>query len=432
MNIAVIGTGYVGLTTALMLCELNHQVVCADTHTAKLKQLKSNRLPLHEPGLKEVLNRHLSRRSLSFTSDTGQAVRESDILFITVGTPSKSDGFTDLNQIKKVAETIGLNQNGYKIVVNKSTAPVGTCQNIHRWILKRQPRYIPVDVVCNPEFLREGSALYDALHPDRIVIGSDNTEAARSVRDLYDSIPCPKMMTGLRTAELIKYSANAFLAMKISFINEIARLCDSHGVDVADVSTGIGLDRRIGSRFLKAGIGWGGSCFPKDLASLGHMFEQAGLSPRILQAVRQVNETQVEYYLRRLEERLGDVRGKTISILGIAFKPDTDDIREAPAIKVIQALHQKGAFLRAYDPVVFRHRNPAGLPVTVCGEMSEAFEDSDCIFLMTEWKNFLHFDWKSHRHRMRTPLIIDGRNVLDQKALIQCGYLYYGMGKAGL
>ncbi|WP_229752055.1 UDP-glucose dehydrogenase family protein [Marinithermofilum abyssi] len=412
-----------------MLCELNHQVVCIDTDTAKLKQLKSNRIPFHEPGLEELLNRHLSRGSLSFTSDTGQGVRESDILFITVGTPSKSDGSTDLSQIKNVAETIGSNQNGYKVVVNKSTAPVGTCEKVHRWILERQPRKLPVDVVCNPEFLREGKALYDALHPDRVVIGAENGKAARFIRNLYDAISCPKMMTGLRTAELIKYSANAFLAMKISFINEIGRLCDAHGVDVTDVATGIGLDSRIGSRFLKAGIGWGGSCFPKDLASLVHMFEQADLSPRILEAVRQVNDTQVEYYLRQLEERLGDVRGKTISILGIAFKPDTDDIREAPAIKVIQALHKKGAFLKAYDPVVFIHRAPTGLPVTLCSEMSETFEDSDCIFLLTEWKNFLHFDWKSHRHRMRTPLIIDGRNALDQNALTQYGYIYYGIGR---
>lgn len=429
MKIAVIGMGYVGITTALFFCQKKHQVIGVDTDTAKLEQLRNGRLPLYEPELEKVLAHQLSQQSISFTSDIEQAVKTCHILFITVGTPSKPDGFTDLRFIKEVARSIGRYQNAYKIVVMKSTVPVGTSEKVREWIMKNQTRPLPVDVVCNPEFLREGTALYDALHPDRIIIGAERTDAAQAIKNLYASIPSPILITNLRTAEMIKYTANAFLALKISFINEIGRLCDAYGVDVGDVADGIGFDHRIGRAFLNAGIGWGGSCFPKDISSLRHMFKVKNLKPEILPAVVKVNETQITYYIQQLEKLLGSVKGKNISILGIAFKPNTDDIREAPALKVIQKLHRKGARLKAYDPVVFKHRQ-LQLPAKICTDLDDAFKGSDCIFLLTEWDTFLRIDWKANLPLMRTPLIIDGRNALDGQTLRQIGYTYYGIGKS--
>ncbi|MDN4594152.1 UDP-glucose dehydrogenase family protein [Polycladomyces subterraneus] len=428
MNIAVIGMGYVGITTALLFCKLKYKVVGVDTNASKLEQLQKGRLPLYEPGLEELLNRHLTQHTIAFTSDIEQAVKTCDIIFITVGTPSKADGFTDLRYIKEVAGSIGRYQNAYKIVVMKSTVPVGTSEKVREWVIENQSQPFSVDVVCNPEFLREGMALYDALHPDRIIIGAERAEAAEKIKYLYTSIASPKLITRLRTAELIKYTANAFLALKISYINEIGRLCDAHGVDVGDVADGIGMDQRIGRAFLNAGIGWGGSCFPKDIASLMHMFEQKNIKPDILPAVQRVNETQVTYYIQRLEKLLGGVQGKNISVLGIAFKPNTDDIREAPAMKVIQKLHQKGAYLKVYDPVVFKHRQ-LQLPAMVCTKVEEAFEESDCIFLLTEWDSFVQMNWEQYLPLMKTPMIMDGRNALDGHALRQIGYMYYGIGK---
>lgn len=430
MNIAVIGLGYVGITTALLFCKLKHKVIGVDNDASKLEQLQKGRLPMYEPGLEELLNRHLTQHTLAFTSDIEQAVKTCDILFITVGTPSRAGGLTDLTNVKEVAVSIGRYQNAYKIVVTKSTVPIGTSEKVRQWILEHQSHPFPVDVVCNPEFLREGTALYDALHPDRIIIGSERAEAAQVIKNLYASIRSPKLITRLRTAELIKYTANAFLALKISFINEIARLCDAHGVDVGDVACGIGMDHRIGKAYLNAGIGWGGSCLPKDNASLMHMFEQKNIKPEILPAVQRVNETQVAYYLQRLEMLLGGIRGKNISIMGIAFKPNTDDIREAPAMTVIRKLHQKGAFLKVYDPVVFKHRK-LDLPAKVCTNLEEAFRGSDCIFLLTDWDFFTQMNWEPYLPLMNTPLIMDGRNALDGHALRQMGYMYYGIGKSG-
>lgn len=429
MKITVIGSGYVGLTTALMFCELGNKVICMDKDKNKLENLRIGQIPIYEPGLENLLKKHLAKESIYFTSKIKSSVEGSDIIYITVGTPSKEDGSSDLRFVEEVAQSIGYYQNGPKIVVNKSTVPVGTGERVKEWIITSQRKPFQVSIVSNPEFLREGTALYDALHPDRIVIGSDHHSAASIVKDLFQSIDCPKIITKLRTAELIKYTANAFLAMKISFINEISRLCDSDGVEVSDISYGIGLDHRIGPAFLKAGIGWGGSCFPKDIASLIYMFEQAKIKPKILRAIQEVNEEQITYYIEQLKQRIGHIENKNISILGVSFKPNTDDIRESPSIKVMTILQKSGAKIKVYDPIAMKNLKDLLPDVTECKEYEELFLDSDCIFLLTEWKEFLNLDWKKAYKMMKNPVIIDGRNVLDYKRLKEIGFTYYGIGR---
>lgn len=429
MRISVIGSGYVGLTTALMFCELGNKVTCVDNDKNKLEVLRIGQIPIYEPGLENLLKKHLAKEYIYFTSNIQKAVEEVDVIYITVGTPSSEEGSSDLRFVKEVAQSIGSYQNGPKIVVNKSTVPVGTGENVKEWIIASQCKPFPVSIVSNPEFLREGTALYDAMYPDRIVIGSDDDFAASVIKELFRSIDCPKLITNLRTAELIKYTANAFLAMKISFINEISKLCDATGVEVNDVSHGIGLDHRIGPDFLKAGIGWGGSCFPKDISSLIYMFEQAKIDPKILKAVKEVNEEQVIYYIDQLERKIGDIKDKTISILGVAFKPNTDDIRDSPAIKVIKKLNGRGARIKVYDPIALKHIKGLLPHVHECTEYEELFHDSDCIFLLTEWKEFLNLDWKKAYEMMKNPVIIDGRNALNHKSLREIGFTYYGIGR---
>lgn len=429
MNISVVGSGYVGLTTALMFCELGYHVICVDKDTQKLETLRKGFIPIYEPGLEDLLKKYLAKGTIKFTKVIGKAVEEADVIYITVGTPSTFEGSSDLTFVKEVAQSIGHYQNAYKIVVNKSTVPVGTGEKVKEWIIDSQKHSFPVDIVSNPEFLGEGTALYDAMHPDRIIIGSDSASAATIIKNLFHKIKCPKLITNLRTAELVKYTANAFLAMKISFINEISRLCDAYGVDVNDVSLGIGKDQRIGPAFLKAGIGWGGSCFPKDIASLIYMTKEVNLEPKILKAVQDVNTEQISYYINQLEHRAEGVKGKTISILGVAFKPDTDDIREAPAIKVINMLQEKGATVKVYDPIALKHVQQLWTDVLFCSSVEEALRESDCLFLLTEWQEFLQLDWHQIYPLMRTPLIIDGRNILDYKSLQETGFSYYGVGR---
>lgn len=429
MNISIIGTGYVGLTTALTFCELGHQIICVDKDKQKLETLRQGMIPIYEPGLEELLWKHMQQGNICFTEDIALAVKETEIIYIAVGTPSAEDGSSDLQYVREVAESIGKYQNEYKIVVNKSTVPLGTGEKVGAWIKKNQKLPLTVDIVSNPEFLREGSALYDALNPDRIIIGSASVTAATIVKNLFKEIDCPKIITDLRTAELIKYASNAFLAMKISFINELSRICDIYEININDVSLGIGMDRRIGPAFLKAGIGWGGSCFPKDVAALIHMSNEVDLSPKILQAVVEVNKEQIEYYIQRLENRIGLVQGKTISILGVAFKPNTDDIRESPSIKVINYLREKGAKLKVYDPIALKNIEALWPDVQYCRDVEEALRESDCLCLLTEWQEFIELDWAKVFTWMRNPLVMDARNVLDVKQLQEIGFQYYGLGR---
>lgn len=430
-TISVIGSGYVGLTTALMFCELGYRIISVDNNPERLDTLRQGAIPIYEPGLEELLEKHYSTGSIMFTDDIAYAVKESRIIYIAVGTPSTASGSTDLMYVQEVAESIGEHQNSDKIVVTKSTVPVGTGEKVKAWSIAKQKKSYQVEVVSNPEFLREGRALYDALNPDRIVIGSESKPAAQTIKRLYHKIDAPKIITNLRTAELIKYTSNAFLATKISFINEISRICDAYGVDVNDVSLGVGLDSRIGPHFLQAGIGWGGSCFPKDLASLIYMAKQAALKPTILQAAQDINREQIDYYLKKLSELMGELKGKTISVLGVAFKPHTDDIREAPALKVIPKLVEQGANVNIYDPIALKHvENKWEKHVQLCHDPEEAIRGSDCLFLLTDWPGFLQLDWQKVYTLMHHPLIIDGRNALDSTLLVEIGFTYYGVGRA--
>lgn len=429
MMISVVGSGYVGLTTALMFCELGYPVISVDKDPKRLDMLKRGFIPIYEPGLEELLGKHYASGNITFTDDIAKAVQESSIIYIAVGTPSKDSGATDLVYVREVAESIGSFLNGDKIVVTKSTVPVGTGEKIKAWITARSEKPFQIEVVSNPEFLREGRALYDAFHPDRIIIGSDSPAAAETVKGLYEKIKAPKIITNLRTAELIKYASNAFLATKISFINEISRICDRYGVDVNDVSHGVGLDSRIGPHFLQAGIGWGGSCFPKDLASLIYMAKEAGLEPQILLAAQKVNDEQVDYYLDRLKEHMGELAGKTIAVLGVAFKPHTDDIRESPALKVIPKLAEEGATVKVADPIALKHVKDRWKDVQLCTDSLDTLRGSDCLFLLTDWPEFIHLDWEQVYKIMQTPLVIDGRNALDAKKLARIGFTYYGVGR---
>lgn len=430
MSIAVFGCGYVGMTTALTFCELEHDVVCVDADKQKIELLQKGQMPFFEPGMKEMLNRHLQEGNIRFTQEAEEAIKASEIIYIAVGTPSDDDGSTDLSFVEDVARTIGRYQGADILAVIKSTVPVGTAEKVERWIRESQRHPYQVDVVSNPEFLREGNALYDALHPDRIIIGAQSKEAAKIVHQLYAGLDAPVIHMSVRSAELTKYSANAFLALKISFINEIGRLCDAYGVQVEDVAQGMGTDQRIGPHFLRAGIGWGGSCFPKDTASLVHMCRRAGLKPKILEAAREVNATQIAYYLQKLKEMLGGLKGKTVSILGVTFKPNTDDIRDSPALAVIHALHDQGASVNVYDPIAL-HRVNVELPrVHKCVQKERLFAQSDAVFLLTDWDEFTHLDWQAIYGQMRTPLVIDGRNALDAPKLRHIGFTYYGIGRS--
>lgn len=430
MNISVIGCGYVGTTTALMFCELGYQVVAVEKDSKKLAMLQQGKLPFHEPGIDSLLIKHLHRGSLVFTGDIEEGIAHSKIIYITVGTPSLPDGSSDLSFIEEVSRQIGAAQNDYKAVVIKSTVPLGTVDKVREWIGKAQKRPLPVDLVVNPEFLREGSALYDTMHPDRIVIGSDNPEAAETVKQLFHSMSCPIIVTDCNTAQLIKYTANAFLATKISFINEIGRVCDAYGANIEEVASGVGLDHRIGPHFLRAGIGWGGSCFPKDIAALINMGNNNGINLQIVQSAQQVNQDQIGYFIDRLEGELHGLNNKTVSIYGISFKPETDDIRESPSLKVIAEVQRRGGTVAAYDPMVFDKHPELKLPgVRVARNMEDAWKGSDCFFLITEWDQFSKIDWGQVMQEMRTPLVLDGRNVLDARKLRSLGFRYYGIGR---
>ncbi|MEK3721577.1 UDP-glucose dehydrogenase family protein [Paenibacillus sp. FSL H8-0034] len=428
MNILIMGMGYVGVTTALLLAELGWNVTGLDPNESRIGMLNQGVPPFYEPGLDDALRKHLASGSITFTSEVDMAVCDNEVIFLCVGTPSGSDGSADLRFIKEAAESIGKNMAGYRLVVIKSTVPVGTNEQVVQWIAQAQLTAISFDVISNPEFLREGSALRDALEPDRIIIGSENDQATERLRSLYEKLSCPVVVTKPKTAELIKYAANAFLATKISYINELARLCTKLGVNIADVAVGIGMDHRIGAHFLRAGIGYGGSCFPKDIHALLFTAQEHDLSLTILEKVVQVNQSQAVYYLDIWEQLLGTFNGKTIAVLGISFKPDTDDIREAPAIGIIAKLLESSAVIRVHDPV-------AKLPGTMYSEqlqqfdsLEETIQDCDAVILCSEWKPYITADWGQLKSLLKQPFLLDGRNMLDGAQLTSLGYHYSGIG----
>jgi UDPglucose 6-dehydrogenase len=430
MNICVVGTGYVGLVTGAVFADLGNEVVCVDNQAAKIEDLRAGRMPIYEPGLEEMVARNVSDGRLSFTMDLPAAVRRSVIVFITVGTPPKDDGQSDLSAVEEVASVIGRSMERYTVVVNKSTVPVGTGELVREVIERHQTQPVPFDVVSNPEFLREGSAIEDTLRPDRIVIGAPTQQVAMSLLELYAPLERPMIITDVPSAEIIKYASNAFLSTKISFINAIANVCELAGADVTQVMKGMGLDARIGSAFLSAGLGYGGSCFPKDTDSLVHTAASLGYDFGLLRAVIEINRERAGHFVRMVEKALNPLDGRSIAVLGLAFKANTDDMREAKSIEVIAGLVQRGAVVRAYDPVAMANaRRLLPASVTYCDSPYDAAAGADAVVLITEWNEFKFLNLERLRTAMRRPVVFDGRNLWEPERMRRLGFEYHSIGR---
>jgi UDPglucose 6-dehydrogenase len=430
MNIAVVGTGYVGLVTGAVFADLGNDIVCVDKDDAKIETLRSGRMPIYEPGLEEMVERNVQDGRLGFTTDLAQAVRRSDIVFIAVGTPPKATGEADLSAVEEVALGIARSLDRYKVIVNKSTVPVGTGDLVRDIIATNRRRPVDFDVVSNPEFLREGSAIEDTLRPDRIVIGAPNQQVAMTLLELYAPLERPMIITDVHSAEMIKYASNAFLATKISFINAVANMCELAGADVTQVVKGMGLDPRIGSAFLQPGLGYGGSCFPKDTDSLIQTAHGLGYDFRLLRTVVEVNRERSQRFVALVRKVLDPLDDRVIAVLGLAFKPKTDDMREARSIEVIQGLVAAGARVRAYDPAAMA--NAKGLlpsSVEYCQSSYEAAEGADAIAVITEWNEFKLLSLERLRSAMRRPLVFDGRNMYEPERMRRLGFEYHSIGR---
>lgn len=432
MHIAVIGTGYVGLVTGACFAEFGVDVTCVDIDQEKIARLSAGEMPIYEPGLEQLVTKNMQSGRLRFTTDIKRAVEEALVIFLAVGTPPKADGSPDMSYVESAARSVAQHMNGYKVIVTKSTVPIGTGEHLRTLIGDNQKSKLNFGIVSNPEFLREGAAISDFMRPDRVVIGSRDEEAVAIMRDLYRPlylIEAPFVITSVEAAELTKYAANAFLATKISFINEIANLCDSIGCDVHDVARAIGMDRRIGSKFLHPGPGFGGSCFPKDtqaLASVARQFERDSL---IVDAVIEVNRRQRQAMLPKIEKLMDGFDGKTVAVLGLAFKPETDDIREAPALDIIKGLLEAGAKVRAYDPVAMIETASVFPEVNYADDEYSAVTDADALVFVTEWNQFRALDMKRIRDLMRTPRIADLRNIYEPQDMRELGFEYVGIGR---
>lgn len=432
MNICVVGVGYVGLVTGTCFAEFGNHVVCVDNDEQKIESLKKGIIPIYEPGLEEMVKKNHFAGRLHFTTDVAEAVEQSLAIFIAVGTPSDSSGSANLEYVYQVAETIGKLMTAYKIVVTKSTVPVGTGKEIKALIKKNQSKRVPFDVVSNPEFLREGSAIEDFMRPNRIVIGSNSEQAIAIMKDLYSPlylIETPFVITNVETAEMIKYASNAFLATKISFINEMANICELVGADVHHVAKGMGLDGRIGSKFLHPGPGFGGSCFPKDTRAIAKLAESVGYRFEIVEAVIDVNEQQSRRMVEKIENALGDLKGKHLGVLGLTFKPNTDDIRESPAIKIIKALTKKGASIRAFDPAGMEASKQVLSDIEYGQDMYDVAKDADALIIITEWNEFRFLDWERIKSLLRSPIVIDLRNIYEPQKMKDRGLHYHCVGR---
>lgn len=432
MNIAVIGTGYVGLVSGVCFSELGNRVICVDNNQDKVEMLNAGEVPIYEPGLQDLMVANKRAGKLSFTSDIAVAIRESDIIFIAVGTPSLPNGEANLGFVEQVAIEIGTHLESYKIVVTKSTVPVGTNDRVRELIQSISTQ--PFDVASVPEFLREGSAVKDTLNPDRIVIGTDSERAIQALKKLHRPLTENLIVTDIRSAEMIKYASNAFLATKISFINEISNICEKVGADVTRVAEGMGYDKRIGSSFLKAGIGYGGSCFPKDTQALIQIAGQVDYDFRLLKSVVQVNQDQRFNVIRKLEEIFGTLSGRTIAIWGLAFKPDTDDVRDAPAIDIIRYLTEAGAVVKAYDPIATTNFRREVDAASIVWEETplHAAKGADALCVLTEWKEFSQMNLMELASMMNEAIMIDGRNVYNKEQIKASGFQYYSVGRPGL
>ncbi len=429
-NITVIGVGYVGLVSGACFADLGNHVTCLDINEERIANLKKGIMPIYEMGLEELVERNVEAGRLFFTTSYEEALKDAEFAFIAVGTPSGVDGEADLRYVRMAAETIADVMDHPLIIINKSTVPVGTGDWVAEIIHQRNPDVPDFSVVSCPEFLREGSAISDFMNPDRTVLGSTDKDAAEKVAQIHLPLRSTIMITDLRTAEMIKYASNAFLAAKISFINEMANICEALGADVKEVAAGMGLDGRIGPHFLEAGLGWGGSCFPKDVKALAYMAETEGRHPHLLHAVMDINVDQRQAPLRKLEEVLDEpLEGKTIGLLGLAFKPNTDDMRDAPSIDLARSLMRAGASVRAYDPAAMENARQVLPEVTLRGNAYEVAEGADALILVTEWNEFKNLDLERVKELMQAPVLIDGRNIYDPVGVRELGFKYRGIGR---
>jgi UDPglucose 6-dehydrogenase len=432
-KICVIGTGYVGLVTGTCFADIGHQVTCLDIDQNRIDQLHQGIMPIYEPGLEQVVAQNVNAGRLHFTTDYYEALQGADFAFIAVGTPSDDDGDADMRYVKQAVLSIAEHLDHPIIIVNKSTVPVGTGDWVSEIIQDMNGvNTFPFSVVSNPEFLREGSAVSDFMNPDRVVLGSTDRSAAEKVASLYEALRSPIMITDLRTAEMIKYASNAFLATRISFINEIANICESLSADVKEVARGMGMDQRIGPAFLDAGLGWGGSCFPKDVKALAHMAATHGAHPQLLQAVMNINQNQRLRAVEKLEKALGGLNGKTIGVLGLSFKPNTDDTRYSPALDIIRLLIDAGATVQGFDPQAMTASQAEIPDLQLCTNPYDVAKGADALLLATEWNEFKSLDFAKIKTNMRGDVIVDGRNIWYRKNLHAMGFTYFGMGVPSL
>jgi len=427
MNLAIVGSGYVGLVTGACFAEVGHRVICVDNDLKKVHQLQDGNIPIYEPGLEEIVKRNVAAGRLSFTASIGDAVEASKVIFIAVPTPPQPDGRVDLSFVEGVAREIAVHIKEYRIVVDKSTVPVKTGEKVAQTI-NRYNSGAQIDVVSNPEFLREGSAVEDLMKPDRIVVGVSSERAVGPMKEIYEPFKVPIMVTDLNSAELIKHASNSFLALKISYINAVAAICEASGANVEHVADGMGADKRIGRAFLNAGVGYGGSCFPKDLSAFIRISEELGYNFRLLKEVEAINHDQKERFLKKVRESLWVLRHKKIGVLGLAFKGNTDDVRSSVAIAIVEQLIAEGAEVRAYDPKAMEKAQPLVPEAKMTERAEEVADGADALLLLTEWNEFKSLPWAAIKKRMLSPLLFDGRNLLDPKAMRALGFTYTGIG----
>jgi len=428
-NICVVGTGYVGLVTGACLSELGHIVTCVDKDKTKIALLKKNKIPIYEPGLLELVVKNSKAKRLSFTTSLKDAIKKSEIIFIAVGTPPNPDGSANLSFVQSVAKEIALNMTSYKLIVNKSTVPVETGEWVEQIIKRLLRKNIHFDVASNPEFLREGSAVYDTFNPDRIVIGVQSKRAEQLFHEIYAPLKANIVVTDIKSAELIKHASNSFLATKISFINSIANICDKVGADVSKVAQGMGLDKRIGMSFLNAGIGFGGFCFPKDTEAFLWISKKVGAEFKLLKEVNNINEKQKELIVKKVEDTLSTLKGKTIGVLGLAFKPNTDDMRFAPSVDIINMLKTHKAKIQAFDPAAMNRAKKLLKGIKFCNNAYEAAKGADCLLIVTDWQEFGELDLNKIKKLLKHPIIIDGRNIYEPTNMKKLGFTYKSIGR---
>ena len=428
-RVCIIGSGHVGLVTGACLAELGNTVICMDDDFKKIDMIKQGVMPFYEPELKELVRKNMETGKLSFSTSAEESGRNAEIIFICVGTPQKPGGESDSSYVEAASKRVAGVMDSYKVIVEKSTVPVKTGRWIRRTIELNRPNKYDFDVVSNPEFLREGKAIYDFMHPDRVVLGVENQRAADIMIDLYKPLGAPIIVTNIETAELIKHASNVFLALKISYINAIANICEKVGADVLKVAEGMGYDRRIGRDFLDAGVGYGGYCLPKDLAAFIHVTEEAGCDSELFRAVQRINNSQQDIFVRKVKEALWNLAGKTVGVLGLAYKPNTDDMREAPSIQIIEKLQKERVKIKVYDPQAMQNASAILKDVEYCKTPYEAAGGSNALIILTEWDEFKNLDLARVRSLLRQPVIIDGRNIFDPLQMSKLGFVYQGVGR---